>query len=512
MLGGAGAGIAAQVLHLASRFALAPFVVARAGLEAYGYWSLLFLALGLFGVHRMGFVSASVSFAARAFALGDQRGAERVLRTTSTLAGIAGLVAIGATLLLATPLARWLGAEGELLAPATHAMRITVVAICASLVLGGWQSALEAQHEIARVKRTEALASLTESALIALFVAAGWGLVGLASAYALRLLLPVPLHARAVARITPGLCVLPGQLSRHAAKSVLGFGVTMQLSGALHLAIAAIERLSLVHGGSLALAGVFEVSRKLVSFAAALPSHALGPLVPAAAERQALDGDGSGLASVLRPATRAIALLAAVPLAFLAATSGPFLTAWIGEAAPGAALAVRVLVVGAYVHLCTGPATAVLRGLARPRLEIAYTALWLGLVAVLAPLATQRWGLAGAAAATSLAQGVAAGALLVIGLPRLGVSLRQVAADVSLPALCAAAPAALFALAFDPTGLSRLELASHLAAGGLAVALGASALAYALLFQSRERALFRAALVALLRRFVPAHARLETLR
>ena len=59
------AGVLSQVLYLTTRFLLTPFVLASVGLEAYGFWSILFVALGWFGLHRMGFASSAISYVAR---------------------------------------------------------------------------------------------------------------------------------------------------------------------------------------------------------------------------------------------------------------------------------------------------------------------------------------------------------------------------------------------------------------------------------------------------------------
>ena len=85
---GAGAGVAAQILNMAVRFALTPFVLAELGYAAFGFWALTFVALGLLGVHRMGFVGAAVPLVAGHLAAGRPDRATAVLRATAN----AGLV------------------------------------------------------------------------------------------------------------------------------------------------------------------------------------------------------------------------------------------------------------------------------------------------------------------------------------------------------------------------------------------------------------------------------------
>lgn len=480
------AAAAAQVLYLGTRFLLTPFVVVQAGYAAYGFWSVLFVALGWFGVHRMGFTSASITFAARHLAAGRTSAASAVLRTTSTLALAFAAVVGGAAVLGAPLLVDVLGTDAGMRSDALLALRVTVVATFASLVLGGWQSALEAVQEYPRVKLVDACAQLVEAALVVLLLSNGLGLVGLAGAYAVRLLLPVPVLARLARRRIPGIRVLPGRPDRETLRQVLGFGGSVQLLGLVHLAVASIDRIVLTTLLGLPAAGAYEVARKLVSFAAALPAHALAPLVPAASAAMSSPEGRRAVAPLLRTATRFVTTAAAMPLAAFVACAAPLVHAWLGEPQPEIATAIQVLSFGAFVHLATGPATAVLRGLARPGLELLYAGVWLLAGVPFMWTGAELAGLPGVAAGSALAQALASTLLLLLALPRLGVERRALLRDAFGPAL-ASFPGAVVVALVAAAATTRAEAISVCLAAGVLSALSTSYLVHRFVLDAAER-------------------------
>lgn len=501
ILRGSAASVGGQVFYLATRFVLTPYVVAHAGLDAYGFWSVLFVVLGLLGVNRMGFAGAVVSLVARHHAEGRRDRIEAALATAGTLAAGFALVVGGLLTVFADPIVAALGTTPELHGAAVAAWIVTVWATFLSLAFGGWQSALEGLQEFPKVRLVDTLATALETALVAAVLAAGGGLAGLAAAYAVRMLAPVPVYAVLARRILPGLRAGPGRIDRGMARTIAGFGGRVQLVGLLQLAIAAVERLSLSRLVSLGAAGAFEVSRKLVSFCAALPATGLAPLAPAAADLRARSGDPRALAPLMRRATRTVSIIAAIPLASIAVFAPTLLAAWVGREDPAMVVAARVLAVSGLVHLATGPATAVLRGLAQPGLEVGYSFAWLVLAGVLMPLGAHLGGMPGVAAGSAAAQAIASLVLLTLALPRLGVRRRTLLRDVAAPAAAALAPALAVALVAPATqGLSRFATAGVAVAAASVSGAAGLCLCWRLVLDDAERDALRARTASLARR------------
>ncbi|MFT5290888.1 MAG: N-acetylglucosaminyl-diphospho-decaprenol L-rhamnosyltransferase [Planctomycetota bacterium] len=473
---GSSIGVAAQSVYLVSRFLLTPLIVSKAGLDAYGFWSILFVALGLLGIHRMGLLSASVAHAAAHLSAQRTDRAEATLRTTATVALLCA-VPVGFLLLFyADRGAQIIGISAADLDSATLCIRITGFATLVGLVFGGWQSALEARQQHARVRITDALAQLVEAGLLVLLLISGAGLVGLAVAYAVRVLLPIPFHRHGALQGEHPLRASPGLLRRSEIGPVLRLGGAIQLLGTVHLGIAAVPRFALAHSAGLAMAGTYEVARKLVELAAALPAHGLAPITPAAAALGARGRAGHReLLNALRTATRLVALAGAVPTAIFMVSADDLVQAWLGHADPRIAQTLMLLAPAAWLHLTTGALTAALRGLARPRAEVTYAVVWLALALVVVPTSGAAFGLAGVALGVACTQ-----AICCLGLWAWAPLAREIPwtdrlRDLSVPALGPVLAAACCVPVLTALGVpaTRGDAAIRVLVAGSSVAIGA---------------------------------------
>lgn len=418
-----------QVTYLATRFLLTPLVIARAGVEAYGFWSMLFASLGVLGIQRTGLLSASVALVARHVAAGETRRATAVVRTVATVgAALGGLVALVACL-GAESLVAFFGVEGALEAPAVQALRLTVVATTLALVWGGYQSYLEARQRHATVRTIEGVSQLVEALLLVALLMSTGGLLALSIAYAVRVLLPVACFVRIVRRAEPGLRLGPGSIDAHELRAIFRLGGQVQLIGVLHMAIAALPRLVIARTLGLGALGVFEAARKLVEFSTTIPAFALSPLMAGSAAVGARSDGSTVRRRVVGTATRLVACFGALPLAALWVGREAIGVLWLGELLPGFSAVIAALVPAAWLHLCTGPFTAVLRGAARPGAELAYCVLWLATLAAVMPVAAPL-GLYPAALAVAATQIAVCAVLFGFSARALDVPLRGLASDL----------------------------------------------------------------------------------
>lgn len=493
--------MAAHGLHLIVRFVITPFLLISIGLEAYGFWALLFAMLGLLGVHRQGIVGSVITYVARYHAEGNPERVSHVVRTGASLALVFALLMGVPLWLLSESIVAWTGIAADLAADAVLTLRLAAGATLVAMVLGGYQGTLEALQEHPRVRFVDAVASVCEAALTVGLLLLGLGLPALAIAYALRLLVPIPVYAAMARRRVPSLRGTPGCIDRTEAMRLLRFGGSIQLLGVLHLAIAAVDRAVLTRAVSLAAAGAYEIARKLINLASALPMQGLAPVAPAAARLHALEADGSALRQLIVGATRVVCMLSAVPIAFLVVFGERFLVAWVGPEQAHVAPALQWLCVGAYVHLATGPITGALRGLARLRHELTYAAVWLASSLVLLPLAVERHGLIGVAAAAACAQAGSSLLLVVLACPGLrikrGLWLRDVVLPIFVTLTAALGTDALFA-SFLPTELGWGF--GTLVASALVVGVSSLLVAMPVLLSRRERRVVSEFMSARLRR------------
>jgi O-antigen/teichoic acid export membrane protein len=487
-------GAIAQALHLATRFLLTPFVVMGVGLEAYAYWSLLFALLGWIGLHRTGFISAAVPLATAKLAAGQRAQAEELLRAAAGIVTILGIACVLIAWGGGGTLARWLDVASDSKADARLCLMIAVTATSLSLVGAGFQNSLEARNAFPTVKAVEIGSAFLESALIVVALSMNTGLSGLATAYALRLTAQTLGCAFFAHRQSPGLQVLPGRASFASWQRVWRFGLAMQGIGFLHLSIGSIDRLLFVRLLGLGTAGLMELARKLVGFAAGIVAQGLAPLEPAVAHLEIRSP--RSVAVIVERSARLVGFFGLVPLTVLAAAPEIILRAWLGTVPSDAPFVLRVVALSSYIHLSTGPWTAALRGLARPRLETGYAALWLLLLLVGVPAGQILGGLRGAVIGAAAAQSIASLTLILLAARRFECPpsqvLRGLLHAIALGGVVVALVATLIGASAPP--LDRIDAILRAGTVGLATVVFLVPLAAWVLLNSGDRAAIGAAL------------------
>ena len=435
----------AHAIHLISRFLLTPWILFTLGVQAIGLWALILASMGACGLHRMGFAAPAIEAVARSVRQGRPLAAQAALRTGASAALVVSLLVGGLISWLAPHAVSWIGTGTLDADQVVAAVRLVTLFIATQLVLSGYSYALEGLQEHAHVRAVECVACLVEAGLLAAALAFSPNFLFLAAAYGVRLLLPLPLLARRLRKRLPELNVMPGRVDRDALKVLLRFGGGVHGVGVLQALTQTIDRWGIATLLSVASAGAYELARKLVQLVTALPQQALTTLAPAATHLAWTDARGAAsLRAPLLSATKMICYMTAVPLGTLAACAPLLVSAWAGADGAPAAQVLPALAGAAYFHIATGPATAALRGLRSSRFELAYSVLWLSLLAVLIPLGCTLGGLLGGAVGAAISQGLASLWVLYAAGKHLGVralAWLRTLGEPLLFALLAAVPA-----------------------------------------------------------------------
>ena len=503
-LGDASFAMFARVLYLATRLALPPMILARVSLSEYGLWAACFVLVAYVALADMGLSSVYVRFVARLHRLGDFDGIGRLLSTGIVSMLAVGTLVFGAVVLSLGPLMDLLKIETAL----RPAARILLVGSVGVFVLDMALSAFgHALHGLRRVRAEQKVwmaSYLLEFALIVALLLGGLGVNALLAAFALRTVFALTANMLLLRKALPGLRVGPRRFDAAMLRHFAGFGLSVQASTLLSVALHSADRLIAgVLLGPSAIA-LFDLGGKLPLSAASIPSTISRVTLPQAAALAEAGGpqEQRTLAALYSRATRAVALIAGVPLGFMTAFAAPLCLAWLGPRPELQALPtiLSACAIGALFHVITGPGSAVFRAMGRVGNEFLFSALRVALIAVAIALA---WASLGAGA-TAIGIGLAAGnatAATIYNLHnhrRLGLPARSLFGAVLAPALSPLAVAlVLLALwhAVVPADLGRLPMLGALAAFGAAHLLAC----VALLWQGL-RADERAAVLRLVRR------------
>jgi O-antigen/teichoic acid export membrane protein len=407
-----------RVIALALWLVLTPFILRALGPEGFGVWSLFFALTGYLGALDLGFSQATLRFVAAADATEDRaKGGE-----VATLS-VAGYVVLGALWLLVLPPLResilgFLRIPGALHAGASFAITAGAIVFALAGCTNTCVAALQGSGRFDLANAVLVVVSLVQAAGIVLAIRMNAGLAGMVSATAAAWTLALLVGVAALAAAVPGFrWSSPARALAHA-RELLRFGGPMQLANVLGVVHQQVDKVLLSRFVALAAVAPYELGLRVSTATSTFSQLLLLAMLPAASALHAA-GDRGGLEQLHRRANRYVLTVAAVLTAALVGGATPLLAAWLGSPPAGAALALRGLVLVAYLAIAAGVGGAIARGAGRTDLEAELSALALAVHLVLALALVPRLGLPGALVA--IAAGNALGMLWFLA--RLAVAL-----------------------------------------------------------------------------------------
>ncbi len=476
--------------------ALTPIIVHRVGATDYGIWVLIGSIASFVYLLDIGISAGLVKYVAEHVARSEYDEGARVVGAATwiyVLIGV-GVCVVGLGLAAMLPALFDLHGHTRRVVPAVVALvaldcGISIPSIAPLAVLRGLQRFSLANGILAGGVTLGA--GLTVGALLL-----GGGIVGVAAAAAVSDLIAFAISIGVVRRVAPKLTGRLVRPDRQRARRLLRFSSSValiQVAGKLQTRTDAV-----VIGAALPVRLVtpYSFGQRLATGTEIATEQFGKVLLPLATEIGATRGRAD-LRPLVLTATRlmlAIALGVGLPLAFL---GGPILKLWVGNAFAGYGTVVALLAVAQIVALPSSPAVYVLQSLERHG-PVAWMALGGAVANVgLSVALVGRYGINGVAAATL----VATAAYLVVFSPYatrvLGLSLRELAAEVLLrlavPAVVLAGLLSGGAAILPVTSLVRLAVVVGVALGGYVltyVVLGAG---------TSERAAYRSGAAAAMR-------------
>lgn len=435
--------IAARVGYLASRFFIPPFVLARVGLEAYGLWSAAFVLVSYLGISTFGISNVYIKYVAGYVASSDYRRANALLSTGLLVTASVCLCLFVLLCLNWSWILAWVEIPPHLAADAREVIFLIVSIFLTSLTLSVFGDALIGAQQLATVQKIWAASYLMETMLILLFVGLGRGIRGMAEAFVARTLLEISLSAWIAFRRLPWLRLSPSLCSREALGKLVAFGGIVQFLGLLAIILGSIERTLTASLVGLRAAGLIDLSRKLPAMASLVTSSFLSSFVPAAAYLHSglidhVEDTRPEIARLYLKGARYMNLAAAAVTGVLAAAPTAVLRCWLGTEYTAAAVLLAVFAVSTQIHLMTGPGTAILKGIGRPREEFFYAVpniVFLLLTVPLSYVCLGVWSGLGIGTAAAISTILAALVFIVRANRALCIAARDYVTEVVMPGL-----------------------------------------------------------------------------
>lgn len=444
--------LVARVGYLVSRVCIPPFVLNRIGLTGYSLWNAVFLIVAYVGIGSIGFTSAYIKFVAEYIARGETRKANALLSSGMAICGL-GYSVVFVALYYAMPLVlRWLAVPAYLRDDARYIVLLVVAMHSCEIVFSVFSAALAGCQRILEVQCVWVFHYLLEAGLIFWFVSSGYGVRGLADAFAISTGASIVLSAIVAWSMTPWLRLSPRLLSRTSSRALLGFGSVLQFSALLAHFLDAAERVVAAPLVGLDAVGLLDIGAKLPRMSALIPGAFVNAFLPASSYLEAGLAETSKGKEVLQRlylrGSRYTMTLTGTMLGFSATAAAPILMAWLGHLYPGTVYLMTIFSIQQHFDCLTGTASSLFRGLGRPWQEFAYAVPNIVLVVIFIPLSRVflgSWSAVGLGSAIAAAQITASIGFLIRSNRFFEVSSLRYARRVIWPSLIPYAVGALIA-------------------------------------------------------------------
>jgi O-antigen/teichoic acid export membrane protein len=386
-------------------FLLAPLMISRLGLEAFGVWAVTGALATYAGLLDLGIGRSLIRF----IAVFDAAGDERKIDECVGLGLLATLLVGSLTAVVAFFLAPF--ASEELGVLDTADMRLVLLSSVAIWTVNGIEGVLTAvgiglRHMVPPNVAITVNASINFAFSVVALLASS-SLVVYAAANAAAGVLAVVPAAIALRHVWRAPYVaLP---SRALIREVLGFSLKDQVGWIAELVNFQTDKLVIALMVDIRAAAIYEIASRVVLAVRSVAILSVSAMVPTAAARIVEEGREVIGEMYRRYTLRACAI--SFPLFTLTAAAAPFLLiAWLGRAPGDSELLVPFLTLAYFVNMTTGVATTISIGAGHPGVAAA-NAVTIAILNVILTVALAPWlGLWGVVTGTFIA--VTAGSLL----------------------------------------------------------------------------------------------------
>jgi O-antigen/teichoic acid export membrane protein len=342
-------------------FILAPLMIARLGLEAFGVWAVTGAFATYAGLLDLGIGRSLARFVAVFDAHDDPRRIRECVGLGLIAVTIVGLVAGG----LAIPAAAVLNDQLGVLSAAD--MRVVVFSSVAIFTLNAYRSVLNAVGVGKRrmvppnVASTIAISINFAFSIAALIASSSLAVYALANA------------AAALIAIVPGFFAMrylwrapyAAIPSKALVKEVLAFSVKNQIGWIADLVNFQTDKVVIALVVDVRAAAAYEIASRVVLAVRGAAILTISAMIPTAAAKIASEGRQVVGGLYRRYTLRTCAI--AFPLFMLASVSAPFLLiAWLGTAPGDSALLISFLTLAYLVHMTTGVGSTITIGAGHP--------------------------------------------------------------------------------------------------------------------------------------------------
>ena len=392
-----GEGLTFLVLLLAM-----PKLVIFLGDTAFGLFSLAWVVIGYLTFLDVGVNRAATKFVSEHLAAQDEESVRTVVRTafiTNVALGLAGglLIAVGSPYLIHLVF--------KISPNLEHQARLTFYAVALGvpvlLTQGIFRAVLSSYQRFGWINSVNALATAVQWGLAALLAWRGSGVASVVFITVIVRIVATVAYGLVVLRLLPRLDLLGARSLRMMFK-LLRFGSWVTVSQLISPVLVYLDRMLIASFVSLGAVTLYTVPYEVMTRLRVIPSSMMGTLYPAFSEC-GLEGQQAHLQRLYERSVRYLLLVLLPGILFLVVFGPDALTLWMGHSfalQTGAIL--RILAVGVLANGIAYVPYNMLQAVGRPDLTGKFHLLELPFYVALCLLLIPRWGITGAALASTI--------------------------------------------------------------------------------------------------------------
>lgn len=383
-------------------FVMTPLILHEVGAAGYGTWAVLLAINGMTSLADLGMVGTLSKHVAEYYARRDFAALDRLLSTGMLIFGLLSVV-VALVLWVASPLIvrvlfRGSSVRNEEVLVLLRAFAFVVGANVLVLLFSSVTSGLQ------RLDLTSwiAVANVYVAALVgATLLFRGWGVRGLVTGQVSASLCVLCLYVLAFRRLLPQTKVSAANVNMAEAKKMFHFSLQLYVTQAASAIHNQIEKFLLAMFVGVGAAGWYDIASDIALKIRAVSGLVLGPILPAASELDALQGN-QRLKELYFRAHKYLAFVGIPIVCYTVAISSTFVKLWIGPELAFIGVPLTILTVVNFYNLATGPGFLVFagRGYLRPGVQSATVGISLNVILSLGLI--YKFHFAGAVAGTAV--------------------------------------------------------------------------------------------------------------
>lgn len=351
-------------------FITTPYIATKLGLERFGLWSILFVIISYLSFLELGLTHAFTKYVAEYHEKGEIEKVNSVIATGIFFYGIVGIVVTIAMFFLSKQLliAVGINPDSDLFVDASYGIFWTTLVLCGGLIQSVLRGAIQGYLRFDLHLKLSVILSTLENLVLIALLHYGYGIIGLTFSSFLWSLVGTLAFYFVMKKLDKKIVINLPSISISTLRKLFRYGIPIQISGLSGLVNKHIDKLLISMFLSLNYVSFYEVGRRLAILTYNIPLGLFSAILPRVSALNS-SGKKEEIKDLYAVSTR-IAFFIIFPIATFCITNADLIiTTWMGKGFEKSFLVLQVLGLGYMVHVTTGTASSIARGVEKNWIE-----------------------------------------------------------------------------------------------------------------------------------------------